>query len=161
MIRYLKIILVVFVGLNGLFYFADNIINWEAARGAVGAVIAMGERPWYANALVPAFTGQTAATIALLVILTGEFLVGALSLKGAFDMLMKAGAPAADFNASKKMAIAGCAMALIVWFGGFTVIGGAVFQMWQTALGQGSMGDAHRFLMGSGMVLLFVAMKDD
>lgn len=161
MIRYLKIILVAFVGLNGLLYFGANIANWEAARGAVGAVIAMGERPWYPVALVPALTGATAASIALVIILAGEFLVGALSLIGAANMFSAAGKPAEQFNQSKKLAIAGCSMALIVWFGGFTVIGGALFQMWQTELGQASLMDAHKYLVGSGLILLFVNMKDD
>lgn len=161
MIRYLKIILVAFVGLNGLLYFADNIANWEAARSAVGAVIAMGERPWYPVALIPALTGTTAATIGLIIILTGEFLVGALSLIGAARMLSAAGKPADAFNASKTFALAGCAMALVVWFGGFTVIGGALFQMWQHQLGQASLGDASKFILGSGVILLWVAMKDE
>ena len=127
MIRLVKIILVAFVGLNGLIYFAANIVNFEAARGAVSAVIAMGERPWYPAALVPGLEGTAAATLALFIILTGELLVGLLSLKGALDMFAKSGAPAAAFNASKKFAILGCAMALVVWFGGFTVIGGRTF----------------------------------
>lgn len=161
MIRYLKIALVAFVGLQGLIYFAANIANWEAARGAVGAAIAMGERPWYPVALIPALTGTAAASAALVVILAGEFLVGALSLAGAGRMLVAAGKSADAFNNSKALALAGCAMALVVWFGGFTVIGGALFQMWQHELGQASMGDAHRFLMASGIVLLFVAMRDE
>lgn len=161
MIRYLKIILVAFVGLNGLLYFAGNIANWEAARGAVGAVIAMGERPWYPAALIPALQGTAAASIALVIILAGEFLVAALSLIGALRMLGAANKPAADFNASKTLGIAGCAMALVVWFGGFTVIGGALFQMWQTELGQASLGDAHKYILGSGIVLLWVAMRDE
>ena len=161
MIRLAKILLVVFVGLNGLIYFGANIANWEAARGAVGAVIAMGDRPFYPIALVPALTGSAAASIGLIIILAGEFLVGALSLKGALDMLAKSGASAAEFNASKTYAVLGCAMALIVWFGGFTVIGGAAFQMWQHDLGRLSLTDAHTFFTGSGLVLLFVAMKDE
>lgn len=161
MIRWLKIVLVVFVGLNGLFYFAANIANWEAARGAVGAVIAMGERPWYPVALVPALTGTGAAGGALIVILAGELLVGVLSLLGALLMVGAVGKPADAFNASKTLAIAGCAMALVVWFGGFTVIGGALFQMWQTELGQASLGDAQKYVLGSGLVLLWVAMRDE
>lgn len=161
MIRWFKIILVAFVGLNGLLYFAGNIANWEAARGAVGAVIAQGDTPWYPVKLVPALEGKTAATIALIIILTGEFLVAALSFLGAFNMLTNVGKPADQFNASKTFAILGCAMALIVWFGGFTVIGGALFQMWQHQLGQGSLGDAQKYILGSGMVLFFTAMKDD
>ncbi len=161
MIRYFKIILVAFVGLNGLLYFAGNIANWEAARGAVGAVIAQGDTPWYPVKLVPAMEGTAAATVALCIILAGEFLVGVLSLIGAANMLGAAGKPADQFNASKTFALAGCAMALVVWFGGFTVIGGALFQMWQHQLGQGSLGDASKYILGSGVVLLFVNMKDD
>jgi len=161
MIRYLKILLVVFVGLNGFLYFFDNILNWAAASGAVGAVIAMSERAIYPVAIVPAMEGGLLANLALIVILTGEFLVGALSIFGAVKMFAAAGKPANQFNASKTVAIAGCAMALVVWFGGFTVIGGALFQMWQHSLGQGSLGDAHKFLTGSGLVLIWLAMKDE
>ncbi|MBB5518077.1 DUF2165 family protein [Amphiplicatus metriothermophilus] len=161
MIRWLKIILVIFVGLNGLFYFAANIANWEVARGAVGATIAMGERPWYPVALVPPLEGTAAATVALVVILTGELLVGVLSLAGAWRLIGAADKPAEAFNGAKSLAIAGCAMALVVWFGGFTAIGGALFQMWQTELGQASLGDAHKFLVGSGIVLLWLSMRDE
>jgi predicted small integral membrane protein len=161
MLRYFKIILVVFVGLNGFIYFAANIANFEAARGAVSAVISMPERPWYPVALVPAMEGAAAATLALSVILTGEFLVGALSLLGAWKMFAAVNKPPAEFHASKTLALAGCAMALVVWFGGFTVIGGALFQMWQTELGQSSLGDALKFFAGSGIVLLWLSVKEE
>ncbi len=160
MLRYFKIILVVFVGLQGLLYVAANLANWEAATGAVSAVISMAERPWYPNALVPALEGQAAATIGAVMIVTGELLVGALSLFGAWKMFGAVKMSPAEFHASKTFALAGCAMALVVWFGGFTVIGGALFQMWQTELGQSSLGDAQKFYVTSGLVLLWLSMQE-
>jgi predicted small integral membrane protein len=38
-----------------------------------------------------------------------------------------------QFNASKKNAYIGIALGLILWFIGFTVVGGEWFSMWQSA----------------------------
>jgi predicted small integral membrane protein len=51
-------------------------------------------------------------------------------------------------------------MALVVWFGGFIVIGGVLLQMWQTQIGAGSFHDAFRFAAIGGLVLLFVSQTD-
>ncbi len=161
MLRYFKIILVVFVGLQGLLYFAANLANWDAAVGAVSAVISMTDRPWYPNALVPAMEGTAAATIGAVIIVAGELLVGVLSLYGAFTMFGAVKKSPAEFHAAKTFALAGCAMGLVVWFGGFTVIGGGIFQMWQTELGQSSLGDAHKYYVTSGLVLLWLSMKEE
>ena len=161
MIRYLKIILIVFVGLQGFFYFAENIANWEAAKGFVAYVFSLEGHQAYPNALVPAVTSPALVTAALIVIVTGEFLVGLLSFIGAASMFAAAGKRAEAFEASKKFAILGCGMALIVWFGLFTVIGGALFAMWQTPLGDGSLDGSLQYALTSGIVMLFVAMKDD
>ena len=161
MLRYFKIILVVFVGLQGLLYFATNLANWNAATAAVSAVISMADRPWYPNALAPALKGQAAAIIGAVIIIAGELLVGVLSLFGAWKMFGAVKKSPAEFHASKTFALAGCAMALVVWFGGFTVIGGALFQMWQTQLGQSSLGDAHKYYVTSGLVLLWLSMKEE
>ena len=39
----------------------------------------------------------------------------------------------------------GAGMAMVVWFGGFIVIGAVLFQMWQTPIGAGSFHDAFIF----------------
>jgi predicted small integral membrane protein len=161
MIRYLKIILVVFVGLQGLAYFIANSVNFEYALLAVGEVLSQRDSPAYQNLILPPVTNPALIKVALIIIMTGELLVGVLSFIGAFNMLGAAGKPAAAFEASKKFAILGAGMALIVWFGGFTVIGAALFQMWQGQVGVSSFEGAHMYLVPSGIVLLFVAMKDD
>jgi predicted small integral membrane protein len=51
-------------------------------------------------------------------------------------------------------------MAMVVWFGGFIVVGGVLFQMWQTQIGAGSLKDAFVFAASGGLVLLFVNSPD-
>ncbi len=161
MIRYLKILLVFFVGLQGFSYFAGNIINWEEAKGFVAYVLSLEAHDVYPHDLVPAITSPALVTATLIVIVTGEFLVGAVSMLGALKMLAAAGKPADQFNASKSVAILGCGIGVLVWFGLFTVVGVGLFGMWQTALGDGSMDGAFVYFMSSGLVMVFVNMKDD
>ncbi len=161
MIRYLKIILAAFVGLQGFFYFGENIANWQEAKGFVAYVFSMTGHEAYPNTLLPPITSPALVTAALAVIVAGEFLVGAISFIGVFNMLRAANAPGPAFEASKTFAILGCGMALIVWFGLFTVIGGALFGMWQTQLGDASLDGSLQYVLTSGLVMLFIAMKDD
>ena len=79
--RYLKIILVIFVGLTGLLFVAGNIANWNAGLELVGFVLSMEGHEIYGSHIFPPVTNSALVTIAFLLILAGEFLVGVLSLK--------------------------------------------------------------------------------
>jgi predicted small integral membrane protein len=155
-IRYLKIVLVVFVGLTGLLFVAGNIANWDAGLELVGYVVSMEGHEIYSSHIFPPVTNPALITLAFLLILTGESLVGALSLKGAWDLWSARTGSADDFNAAKTYAVLGTGMAVVVWFGGFIVIGGVLFQMWQTEIGHGSFADAFILAAAGGLVLLFV-----
>lgn len=52
-----------------------------------------------------------------------------MSLKGAWDLWQKGKGSADEFNTAKTFATLGTGMALVVWFGGFIVVGGALFAM--------------------------------
>jgi predicted small integral membrane protein len=160
-IRYLKILLVAFVGLLGLLYFAGNVTNWNAGLGAVAYVVGMQGHEIYASHIFPPFSHPALVTIAYLIILVGEFLVGVLSLKGAWNLWRARHARSDAFNAAKTYAVLGTGMALVVWFGGFIVIGSALFQMWQTQVGSNSFHDAFIFAAMSGLVLLFLIQPDE
>ena len=54
MLRLSKILLIVFVGLQGLFYALNNIVNFEAAKGFVQGVLPMAGNEAYPNAFGPA-----------------------------------------------------------------------------------------------------------
>jgi len=159
-IRNLKISLVVFVGLQGLLYVAGNTANWNAGLENIAYVLSMQGHEVYATHIFPPVTSPTLVTIAFLLILTGETLVGVLSLKGAWDLWQVRKSSADVFNASKTYAILGAGMAMLVWFGGFIVIGGALFQMWQTPMGDNSFRYSFAFAASSGLVLLFVNQPD-
>lgn len=159
-IRYLKIILVFFVGLQALLYFADNIINWSSAVHHVTYVLSLEGHEIYSASLVPSITHAALVTTVLLVILFGELLVGVLSIKGAWDLWKERTSRADAFNASKTYAIFGPGMALVVWFGGFIVLGGALFQMWQTQLGDASLDGSFVYAMTAGVIMLFVNQPD-
>lgn len=159
-VRLLKIGLVFFVGLQGFLYVAGNIANWEAGLGAVGYVVGMQEHEVYPAHIFPPLTHPALVTLAFLVILAGEFLVGALCVKGAWDLWRARCASAEVFNEAKTFALTGTAMAMVVWFGGFIVIGGALFQMWQTQLGAGSFDDAFVFAATGGLIFLLVSRPD-
>jgi len=159
-VRYLKIALVTLVGLQAWFYVAGNLANWQSGFGAVAYVLAMEGHEIYGNHIVPTIESPALVTIAFLIILTGEFLVGALSLKGARDLWNARSADADGFNSAKEFALLGTGMALLVWFGGFIVIGGALFQMWQTQIGSGSFDDAFVFATTAGLILLFLNCPD-
>ena len=159
-IRYLKIILVLFVGLEAWLYVSANIANWDAGLAAIGYVLGQDGHEYYSVHIFPALTSPVAHAIAFLIILAGEFLVGALSFKGALDLWRTRKGTAEAFNAAKRFAIAGCAMAMVVWFGGFYVIGGALFQMWQTEIGDGSLSGAFAYAVTAGLILLFIDRPD-
>jgi predicted small integral membrane protein len=159
-IRILKIVLVLFVGLQGWFYVAGNIANWDAGLGAVAYVLGMEGHEIYGTHIFPPITNTTLVTVAFLIIISGEFLVGALSLTGAWHLWQARNGNAASFNSAKTFAILGAGMALVVWFGGFVVIGGALFQMWQTQVGTGSFNGAFIYAATSAFVLLFVNSHD-
>jgi len=159
-IRYLKIVLVIFVGLTGLLFVAGNVANWNAGFELVGAVLSMDGHEIYGSHIFPTVTNPALVTIAYLIILAGEFLVGALSFKGAWDLWNARKGSADAFNASKTYAVLGSGMAMVVWFGGFVVIGGVLFQMWQTQIGAGSFRDAFILAAMGGLVLSFVNSPD-
>lgn len=159
-IRYLKVALVFFVGLQAWLYFAANIANWDSGLSVIGYVLSMEGHEYYTVGLFPALTSPVAHTLAFLIILAGEFLAGALALKGTLDLWKARGDGAEAFNKAKNFAIAGCAMSMVVWFGGFIVIGGALFQMWQTEIGGGSFDGSFVYAVTAGLVLLIVDRPD-
>lgn len=87
-------------------------------------------------------------------------MVGALSLTGAWHLWRVRHDDADSFNSAKTFAILGAGMAMVVWLGGFVVIGGALFQMWQTQVGTSSFEAAFIYGATSAFVLLFVNSPD-
>jgi predicted small integral membrane protein len=154
--RNLKIILVSFVSLGALLWAIQNVVNLESAYQSVAYVTSNADHTAYPKSIGPAFESPVLIWSALIIILIGEFAVGLLAARGAYDMYSSRGKSAAEFNASKRFAILGCGAAVIVWFGIFTVIGGAFFQMWQTEIGDASFTGALQYAIINAAILIFV-----
>ena len=160
-LRVLKIILVLFVAMQALFYGLQNLANLEAAYQLTAYVMSNAEHELYPNSIFPAMTSSALVWAALVVILVGEFSAGALAAKGAFDMWLSRKAPAAEFSKSQKFAILGCGASMIVWFGLFMVIAGGYFQMWQTTAGSASFNGAFQYFCASALVLIILYVAED
>ena len=160
-IRYLKILLTIFISLFGFFYATQNMVNLDVVFAVISDVASMHERPYYPNAFGPAVTSPALIYFIITVIIACEYSVGFLAAKGAFDMWKTKGAKGDVFNKAKKFAILGGGMAMVVWYGFFTVIGGAYFQFWQSTLGDLSLTGATQYVLTTGLVTMFIYMKDE
>jgi len=161
MLRWLKIILVVFVALQGLFYALQNLVNLQAAHAFVSSVLSMANHAVYPNHFGPALGAAPLTWTALGIIIAGEFAVGLLALQGAYDMFASRRASAAVFAHAKRYAILACGVAVALWFGLFMVLGGAYFQMWQTPEGSGAFHSAFMYAAIAALVMIFLATHED
>lgn len=159
-IRYLKVVLVVAVALLCLAYAGHNVVNLPQALDAVAYTIGQQDHQVYPNSFVPALTHPVLVWIALGIILAGEFAAGLVAAKGALDLWRHRHAQAATFNDAKTWAVLGPGLGVVVWFGLFGAIGGAVFQQWQTQAGALSLEGAFQYGAICALVMLFVNMDD-
>lgn len=159
-VRLSKIALVLAVGLFGLLAGTDNIIDYGTNYAFVTHVMDMDTIFPDSTLTWRAITSPVLHEIAYAGIITAELLSGALCVAGASRLWKVRGEAAQDFNAGKDLAIAGLVLALLLWFGGFLVVGGEWFQMWQSKTWNGQEG-AFRFIACIGLVLIFLNQRDD
>ena len=158
--RYLKMDLAIFIALFCIFYATQNIANLQGAYSFVFAVLTMDGHTAYPAHFGPAISSPTLIWISLWIIILMEYLAGLLTLKGAWDMWSARKLSKTDFNAAKKFVMLGAGVALLVWFGLFSAVGGAYFQMWQTELGGAALNGSFQFAVLIGVVALFINMPD-
>lgn len=96
---------------------------------------------------------------AYVLIIAAEAATAVLCWIGAYRLLRAVKAPAAVFNSSKSIAIAGLTLGFLVWQVGFMSIGGEWFGMWMSEQWNG-VPSAFRFLMTILGVLIYLAMPD-
>ena len=160
MIRYIKIALAASVSLFCLMYALQNVVNLEAASWFVSYTTGMEGHDKYPSHFGPAVTAPAIHSIMLWIIIALEFTAGLLAAKGTFDLFRARNASADEFNGAKTYAIAGCGLGIVIWFGLFSALGGAYFQMWQTEAGAGALGNASIFSVQLGVLWLLISQKD-
>jgi predicted small integral membrane protein len=161
MIRILKALLVLSIGLHALFYVLQNIANLEAAHGVIGYVFSMADHQAYPDTLFFRIASPEIHWVAVVIVFALEFSIGFFGIKGGWDLFRTRTAPAVEFAAAKKAGVIAAGLALLTWFGVFMTWGGAFFQMWQTEVGHGSMADAFSFAAISAIVILYVCLTPD
>jgi len=159
--RYLKIVFVFLISLMCLFYAIQNLVNLEACHQAFVYVLGAVDHQVYTHQVFPATQNAVASWLALVLVVSCEFLAGLLTAKGAWDLWRRRNAPAADFNSAKTYALLGCGLGIVIWLGFFAVFGGAVLMMWQTEVGRGSLENAFQFFASCALIFMIVNSRDD
>ena len=160
MIRWIKILLALFVALFCLMYALQNLFNLQQGHGFVALMVGMEGHVAYPDHFGPAVQSSILVWLMLGLIIFLELLAGLSAAKGAFDLWRARTLDADTFNASKTWALVGCGLAVLIWFGIFSAIGGAYFQMWQTEAGRGPLTDAAWFSLQNGLAFLIIHARD-
>jgi len=160
-IRLLKIVFIAFISLLCLFYAAQNVANLDACYQAFAYVMGSADHQVYPDSIFPAIQSPVVIWLVLALVVTLEFAAGLLTAKGAWDLWGVRKSPAEDFNDAKTYALVGCGMGIVIWLGFFAVFGGALFQMWQTEIGAGSMDDAFQFFVACALIFLIISRADN
>lgn len=92
------------------------------------------------------------------IILT-EIAIAGLCGVGSFRLYQNIQQPA-TFNQSKRFAILGLTLGLMLWFTGFMTIGGEWFLMWQSEVANGQQA-AFRLVMIMSVALIYLTQQDD
>lgn len=86
-----------------------------------------------------------------------EALSAVLLWRGALKLFQARGA--SDFAAHKGPAVTGLVVSMLLWFVGFTCVGGEWWMMWESSSWNG-MDPAARMFISQGVVLLFVTQAE-
>jgi predicted small integral membrane protein len=161
MLRVIKILLVLLIGLHALIYALQNLANLDQAHAAIGYVLSNTGHEVYPNTLFFSVANPSVHWIALGLVIVGELAIGACGIKGAWDMWAARNESAERFHVAKAYGVLAAGLALLVWFGFFMTFGAAFFQMWQTQVGAGSMEGAFMYSMASAITMMFVYLTGD
>jgi len=159
-IRLLKIIFVLIIALLCLAYAGQNLANLDAVYQLFVYVMSNADHLAYPSSFMPAINSPIIIWAAVFIVVSFEFLAGLVAAKGAFSMWSARHASAEEFNLSKKHALVGCGLGIVIWLGFFGVFGGAFFQMWQTTIGAASLEGAFQFSTSCAAVFIIVNMAD-
>ncbi|WP_174291333.1 DUF2165 family protein [Sphingomonas bacterium] len=160
MLRIVKILLILSVAAYCLLSVADNIVDWRHVMGSIGGVTSM--------ATVDGGAGWWQATKSPVVIALGWFgivvfkiLGGVGCAAGGWRMWAARRADAATFAQAKSLALAGCGVAVLGVYLGWTVIGEQVFEMWRSHIFAQAANTAFRYGGSIALIAVFVGMRED
>jgi predicted small integral membrane protein len=158
-VRLAKIALVASLAAFAFIVAYDNIVDYDSNYAFVRHVLSM-DTTYRHNALMGrAITDPHIWAAAYVTIIALEGLTSLLLIVGASALLARLRAPAFPFNRAKVWAIAGLGIGFCLWFGGFMVVAGEYFAMWQSPAWNGQQA-AFRIAAIILGVLIFVSLPE-
>ena len=155
MVRYLKILLILLVGLWALF---GAMVNLSKPNPQVAAtVMSMEDVPGIHRR---AIENPALARLAWSTIPFGKLTAAVLCFGGAVRLWRQRRASAADFDRAKSWAISGCAVAMAMLYGVFIVFMDGFFEAWRTPLGQQAASTAFSYFGCIALIAVFVNMRE-
>lgn len=160
MVRFSRILLVAVIALwVGLVAFS-NITDYRSNLAFVQHVLAMDTIFPDAAIHYRAIHSPLLQHAAYVLIIAAEVLVAVLCGCGAWRMWRARRASAALFRRARRMAVAGLAVGVVLWLGGFMAIGGEWFGMWMSSQWNG-LESAFRFVVVLLAALIYLGQRDD
>lgn len=157
--RLSKLAVTVSLALFALLCGIDNVIDYASNLAFVTHVMSM-DTTFPENALKSrALTAPDAHRVAYLLIIAAELAIGACLAAASVAMTRRLRAPPEAFDAAKRLFVAGATLGFLLWFTGFTAIGGEWFAMWQSARWNGQE-PAFRFYITLLAALCFVCTPE-
>lgn len=157
--RYIKITMVLMVGLFGLYGAFLNVMGAHFEIVEISKVVtgagAKGVQEWQK------IENPILVWIAWSVIPFCKFVAGVLCLMGVKTMWQFRKADRVSFQQAKRFAMTGCGLLLAMLFGVFILVTETWFQQWQTEFGSGVLLTAHRYLLSVGILMIYIQMGDD
>ena len=157
-LRYTKMIMMLMIGLFGLTGASYNVMQMDSDLALVSQVVvgagASGIAEWQK------IESQWLVTLCWSIIPIAKALTGLLCLLCVKQMWSARHSDLLAFQRSKGIGMAGCGIMLAMLFGVFILVSETWFQQWQTELGAGILGAAHRYIISIGVVAFFVNLPD-
>jgi predicted small integral membrane protein len=160
MIRLSKLVMVAGLALFALVVALDNVTDYGSNEAFVRHVLMM-DTTFARNTLRwRAVADPALQSAAYWLIIAAEALMGMLFAAAALGMAMRLRAPKTQFRAATSWVAAGAAVAFVLWFIGFMLIGGEWFLMWQSATWNGQQA-AFRIYITILAVSVYVMLDTD
>ena len=157
-VRIAKLVMVALLAAFAFIVTFDNVVDFGANYAFVQHVLSMDTT--FSDALrYRAITDPALWRSAYIAIIAAEGLTCIAFGIGTLALLRNLRAPAVRFARAKRFVAAGAALAFALWFGGFMVVGGEWFAMWQSKIWNGQE-SAFRFYITAVAVLIFVNQPD-
>lgn len=158
-VRLVKIAMVAATAAFALLVAFDNIADYGTNYEFVRHTLSM-DTTFPGNALMGrAITSPTLWTLGYWGIIAGEAATGLVLAWAAIRLTVNLRGSAAAFNAAKGLVVVGAGLGFLLWFGGFMVVGGEWFAMWQSKSWNGQEA-AFRFYVSLQAVAILVNQSD-